>query len=466
MYVNVPWVNTTYSQATANTLGLVKIGYSASGKNYAVQLDSNGKMYVNVPWTDNNTTYSEATSTTYGLVKIGYTTSGKNYAVQLSNGQMYVNVPWTDNNTNTAHSHSVGAGLTISGSGGTSGTTTYSANLVTIASLGTIGSTSKLYAVGVDANGRLCVSVPWTDDDTWQANTSSQNGYVTSGSGQVNKVWKTDANGNPAWRDDANTDTNYYHTPSYSAGLVIATSADVNSLYVPYAGSTQTGVVSTAAQTFAGAKTFSGAMTVNNTITFGANDGYGIRTATNNYCRIGESNKKFYEAYVSSYYGSDLGSSSSKFLRAYIANIGDSSNPCTGVYATTFYGTNLGSSSSKFSQAYITNVGDSSYPCTGVYATTFYASSDIRKKKNIFEYNSDGDILTLPIYKFDYKDGTGINQIGCMAQDLQKICPELVEADADGYLSIKENRLVYILLDRMKKMQKEIDELKEECQNG
>jgi hypothetical protein len=83
MYVNVPWTdtNTTYSKATADALGLVKIGYSTSGKNYAVQLDSNGKMYVNVPWTDNNTTYSEATSSKYGLVKIGYSTSGKNYAV-------------------------------------------------------------------------------------------------------------------------------------------------------------------------------------------------------------------------------------------------------------------------------------------------------------------------------------------------------------------------------------------------
>ena len=50
--------NTTYSQATSSALGLVKIGYTTSGKNYAVALDSNGKMYVNVPWTDNNTTYS------------------------------------------------------------------------------------------------------------------------------------------------------------------------------------------------------------------------------------------------------------------------------------------------------------------------------------------------------------------------------------------------------------------------
>lgn len=96
MYVNVPWENTTYSQATSSALGLVKIGYSASGKNYAVQLDGSGKMYVYVPWTDNNTTYSEATSSNYGLVKIGYSGSGKYYPVQLSSGKMYVYVPWSD----------------------------------------------------------------------------------------------------------------------------------------------------------------------------------------------------------------------------------------------------------------------------------------------------------------------------------------------------------------------------------
>lgn len=40
-----------------------------------------------------------ASSSTRGGVKIGYTQSGKNYPVQLSNEKMYVNVPWTDNNT-------------------------------------------------------------------------------------------------------------------------------------------------------------------------------------------------------------------------------------------------------------------------------------------------------------------------------------------------------------------------------
>lgn len=150
---------TSIPQASSSALGGIKIGYSDNGRNYAVELDSSGKAYVNVPWTDTNTTYNVATtsanglmsssdksklngiqagadavsfsrslssgtkigtiningvntdiyaptagepvkygvatSTTLGLVRIGYPESGKNYPVELnSSNQMYVNVPW------------------------------------------------------------------------------------------------------------------------------------------------------------------------------------------------------------------------------------------------------------------------------------------------------------------------------------------------------------------------------------
>lgn len=52
-----------------------------------------------------------ATSSAYGGIQIGYPTSGKNYAVQLSNGKAYVNVPWTDTNT----TYTAGTNISISG---------------------------------------------------------------------------------------------------------------------------------------------------------------------------------------------------------------------------------------------------------------------------------------------------------------------------------------------------------------
>lgn len=38
--------------------------------------------------------------------------------------------------------------------------------------------------------------------DTWVANSANDDGYVTKGSGQYNKIWKTNEYGVPAWRDD------------------------------------------------------------------------------------------------------------------------------------------------------------------------------------------------------------------------------------------------------------------------
>lgn len=121
---SVPWSGVTGKPSTftpptssATVLGGIKVGYTTSGKNYKVQLDSSGNAYVNVPWTDNNTTYSQATSDNLGLVKIGYSANGKNYPVALDgNGKMYVNVPWTD--TNTTYTNMGAASASAAGKAG------------------------------------------------------------------------------------------------------------------------------------------------------------------------------------------------------------------------------------------------------------------------------------------------------------------------------------------------------------
>ena len=129
---NAVFTDTTYSQATSSVLGLVKIGYTESGKNYPVELNDSGQMFVNVPWTDTNTTYNIATASTAGLVKpisvitkptinTVSTTAGRYYSIQMSSdGNMFVNVPWVQGSqtsgTVTSVAMTVPTGLSISGS--------------------------------------------------------------------------------------------------------------------------------------------------------------------------------------------------------------------------------------------------------------------------------------------------------------------------------------------------------------
>lgn len=149
--------------ASSTGYGLIKIGYSTSvtNKNYAVQLDANGKAYVNVPWYDTdinayplsdydntngvkiatgyfngvaNTYYDlyapKATTSVYGVIKVGYTTSSinRNYKVELdSNGNAFVNVPWQSNTDHYPTTFTWTNGTTAGPTGSLTGNSGFSA---------------------------------------------------------------------------------------------------------------------------------------------------------------------------------------------------------------------------------------------------------------------------------------------------------------------------------------------------
>lgn len=265
---------TSIPQASSSALGGIKIGYSDNGRNYAVELDSSGKAYVNVPWTDttynvattsanglmsssdksklngiqagadavsfsrslssgtkigtiniNGTNtdiyaptvgepveYGVATSTTLGLVRIGYPESGKNYPVKLnSSNQMYVNVPWTGNST----TYSAGAGLSLSGTvfslekatpttlGGVKVSSTEISTISTVAAT-TFGSQNRIYPVqlaypsgsaGTGGNKILSVYVPW-ENTTYSVVSTSKNGLVSMDSALAELAYEDKDAGN------------------------------------------------------------------------------------------------------------------------------------------------------------------------------------------------------------------------------------------------------------------------------
>jgi len=91
---------------------------ATNGRTYGLQIDSNGRGVVNIPWTDTDTNTQRAAGTGLSLsgntinanvdgtnseaAQNSTTTSGRTYKVQVdSSDNLVVNVPWSDTNTNT-----------------------------------------------------------------------------------------------------------------------------------------------------------------------------------------------------------------------------------------------------------------------------------------------------------------------------------------------------------------------------
>lgn len=114
--------------ATSDNLGGIRIGFSQSGKNYPVQLDSNNKAYVYVPWEENShyTTRlyvgdgtAENKITTNGNTRITVTDNNnvRNYITLIGSGATNIssddNGKITINSTNTTYDTGTSAILNV-----------------------------------------------------------------------------------------------------------------------------------------------------------------------------------------------------------------------------------------------------------------------------------------------------------------------------------------------------------------
>ena len=152
--------STTIPVASSTAVGGIKTGYTASGKNYPVVLDGDGKAYVNVPWTDTNTD-----TNTWRPVKV-------NGANLLTDSTSAVNF-------------SAAGFATVTGS---SGTVTLDTKIRKVASVAEATDTSCVYLIP-SSNGNL------------------QQSYIIASSAPADttKIWVDSANSNIAkvWNGSA-----------------------------------------------------------------------------------------------------------------------------------------------------------------------------------------------------------------------------------------------------------------------
>jgi len=95
---------------------------------------------------------------------------------------------------------------------------------------------------------------------------------------------------------------------------------------------------------------------------------------------------------------------------------------------------------------------------------SIYNPSDEKLKENIELISTEqiDNLFKINPIKFSYKhDKTKLKHFGVLAQDVEKVFPELVNKIEKDYKNVNYQELIPIMLAKMKKMQNEIDELKE-----
>ena len=100
-------------------------------------------------------------------------------------------------------------------------------------------------------------------------------------------------------------------------------------------------------------------------------------------------------------------------------------------------------------------------PSTGdLSATNFNSLSDATFKENFKSIENSFDILDkINTYSFDWKDNK-TKSYGVIAQELEKIMPELVKTNNDGWKTVTYTPLIAILIEAVKKLKDEIEDMK------
>ena len=377
-----------------------------------------------------DTVYSTATSSTAGILKIGYSENGKNYPLELNGSdQAFVNVPWTD--------------------------TTYSLPLASSSTRGGVkigySENGKNYPVELSSE-KMFVNVPWTDNN--------DNTTYTAGAGLT--LVGTEFRHDPATSSVTNltasarryvtglTFDTYGHVTGYThATETVVDTNDNDNYYLSSASyNSSTGVLTLNRSGLS-------AVTVNVGVDTNTNTTYSQATSsTLGLVKIGYSeNGKNYPVELSS-------------GQMYVNVPWTDTDTDTNTTYSAGTGMSLSGTTFSIGQA----VGTSSTVQFGLIRSTgdivAYYSSDERLKDNVKPIeNALEKLQKIRGVEFDWNDKQDVyegHDTGVIAQEVQKVLPEVVTEREDGMLAVKYEKMMGLLIESIKDLKAEVDELKQQ----
>jgi len=96
-----------------------------------------------------------------------------------------------------------------------------------------------------------------------------------------------------------------------------------------------------------------------------------------------------------------------------------------------------------------------------------FGSSDKRLKDNIQPITEPlWKVSQIGGYTFDWNENQDTyegHDVGVVAQEIHKVLPEVVAERSNGYLGVKYEKIVPLLIESIKELKKEVDDIKEKC---
>jgi len=122
----------------------------------------------------------------------------------------------------------------------------------------------------------------------------------------------------------------------------------------------------------------------------------------------------------------------------------------------TCIGTSSGPTSTDSSTTNVVYLGSSSTTgiISGVSAISVYSDERLKNIKEEYKNGLEQIRNIVPKYFTYKKDENKVERVGVIAQEVQKVLPDAVEQNGDGYLIVKQERIQYALLNAVKQIDK------------